>query len=448
MIATLPEAPLGPSHIHRLKAMRPYFADIEGINRRTSAPRPSCRPRTLSPASSMDEMEAAAALISMPSYSPNAPQRSPGKPFPLHTFSFPVGLPMCQPASPVAISASDVFLRHAHRHINSVSSVGSLSDASEESGYFGNETSPGVFFTGSVSLALSEDDDVLSPLHCFMRKFCVEAFSADQDDVATPRYGKSHGGKIVVGQVGIRCIHCKHLSIQRRPERAACFPSSLRNIYHSIETWQRRHSAVCTELPRWIRKTMIDLMQSSKTSAGGRRHYWEDSAEKVGLVDTSHGVRFGRSPGLKIYSPSLPVAQPSSSTFPSTSIPLVSPGDKQLVSDYLFLLMDQMQLCKFTEEDREGGRSKVKDCEVGFHGMECKHCNGKAGFGRYFPSSSNALALANSDRNIYNHLRKCRRCPKSIQDKLKELRPESSKNKRGSRKHFFSNIWERMHGPN
>ena len=448
MIATLPEAPFGPSHIHRPKAMRRYFDDIEGMIWRASAPRSSCRQKTLSPVSSIDEMEAAATLISMPSYSRHAPHSSPGKEFPHQTFSFPVILPMCQPASRLAVPSSDVFLPPAHQPINTVSSVGSLSDASEESDYYGNETSPGVFFTGNISLALSEDDDVLSPLHCFMRKYCVEAFSADQEDVATPRYGKSYGGKIVVGQVGIRCIHCKHLSFRRRPERAACFPSSLRNIYHSIETWQRRHSALCTELPRWVQKTMTDLMQSSKTCAGGRRQYWKDAAEKVGLVDTPYGVRFGRSPGLEISSLSLPLSQPSSSSFPSTSIPLVSPEDKQLVSDYLFLLMDQMQLCKFKEEDREGGRSKVKDCEVGFHGMECKHCNGKAGFGRYFPSSSHALALANSDRNIYNHLRKCRRCPKSIQDELKELMQESSKSKRGSRKQFFSNIWERMHGPN
>jgi hypothetical protein len=60
-----------------------------------------------------------------------------------------------------------------------------------------------------VSLSLPEDDDVLSPLHCFMRKYCVEAFSATAQDVATPRYGKSHGFKVEVGQVGIRkCFAC------------------------------------------------------------------------------------------------------------------------------------------------------------------------------------------------------------------------------------------------
>ena len=34
--------------------------------------------------------------------------------------------------------------------------------------------------------------------------FGVEAFSASAEDVATPRYGKSHGFKVEVGQVGLR----------------------------------------------------------------------------------------------------------------------------------------------------------------------------------------------------------------------------------------------------
>jgi hypothetical protein len=62
------------------------------------------------------------------------------------------------------------------------------------------------WFHGAVSLHLPEDDDVLSPLHCFMRRYCVEAFSATPEDVATPRYGKSHGFKVEVGQVGLRYV--------------------------------------------------------------------------------------------------------------------------------------------------------------------------------------------------------------------------------------------------
>jgi hypothetical protein len=311
---------------------------------------------------------------------------------------------------------------------------------------------------GVVSLSLSEDDDVLSPLHCFMRRYCVEAFSASTEDVATPRYGKSHGFKVEVGQVGIRCLYCKHQPVGNRPDRAVCYPSSLRNIYHSIETWQRRHSLVCTHITPWVRKSIVELMESSKTRAGGRRQYWEDSARRIGMVDTARGVRFYRPPGDEgPTGPSLaphyivtgngPTKDTISSVTNLHAKPVVQEDDKDLVTDYLFLLMDQMQTCRFTEEDRTGGRSKIKDNHVGFPGMECRHCLGRAGFGRYFPSSVSALSLANSDRNVFNHLQKCRRCPSQIKSELVRLSKDQSqcKNRRGLRKLFFNRIWNRIH---
>lgn len=295
-----------------------------------------------------------------------------------------------------------------------------------------------------------------------MRKYCVEAFSCTKDDISTPRYGKAHNSKIVVGQVGIRCVHCKHLAANVRPERAVCFPSSLKNIYHSIETWQRRHSIVCTEIPKWVKRDLTDLVKNSKSTAGGRRQYWEDAAGKLGMVDTPQGVRFSRTPGLlhgevigdggvsscvsSTFSldGSVSSADNSNKQRQQPKKPLVLEEDRPLVTDYLFLMMNQMEGCHFTELDRSGGRSKVKDFPVGFPGMQCMHCNGKAGFGRYFPSSVDALALANSDRNIYNHLKKCRKCPEHIRQQLKEAK--ASKNKRGSRKLFFGRVWNRIHG--
>ncbi len=357
-------------------------------------------------------------------------------------------------------------------------------------------TATTTWYSGTTSLAMDEDDDILSPLHCFMRKYCVEAFSATKQDITTPRYGKAHGGRIVVGQVGIRCLHCQQQP--NKAERSVCYPSSLRNIYHSIETWQRRHSWICPHIPKWIRQEMIKLMTCSRSGAGGRRQYWEDSARKLGMVNTDHGVRFCRPPGVLLddndddeeeerggtveqrdassssggsewissslgsMSSSRSYSRRSSSigsNNTSSSCPIVLPQEKHLVTEYLFALMTQMETCYFSEEDRIGGRSKVKTCRIGFPGMQCKHCMGKAGFGRYFPASLQALALANSDRNIHNHLIKCRKCPQEIRDQLDELsRHHGSnsnnnntmivfKNKRGSRKTFFEQIWKRMHNP-
>lgn len=302
------------------------------------------------------------------------------------------------------------------------------------------------WYPGSTSLSLSEDDDVLSSLHCFMRRYCVEAFSATPEDVSTPRYGKAHGGKVVVGQVGIRCLYCKHRPVHQQPERSVCFPSSLQNIYHSIETWQRRHSLVCTDIAPWVKKSMTELMESSKSRAGGRRQYWEDSAERLGMVDTPQGVRFSRPPGAIICAPA--VQQCYRTISDRRADPVVRDQDRRMVTDFLYLLLEQMESCQFTEEDRIGGRSKIKDNHVGFPGMQCKHCRGKAGFGRYFPASVGALTLANSDRNVYNHVQKCRKCPPQVKAELIRLSKvqSQSKNKRGLRKLFFKRVWERMHG--
>jgi hypothetical protein len=191
-------------------------------------------------------------------------------------------------------------------------------------------------------------------------------------------------------------------------------------------------------------------MESSKTRAGGRRQYWEDSAKRLGMVDTTRGVRFVRPPGIAepLQVPSV-AGQEKAMDRSDGGLPVVQQEDRDLVTDYLFLLMEQMQTCYFTEEDRIGGRSKIKNISLNFPGFECRHCHGRAGFGRYFPTSVTALSLANSDRNVFNHLQKCRRCPVQIKKELMRLSKEQaqSKNRRGLRKLFFGRIWDRMHVP-
>lgn len=302
------------------------------------------------------------------------------------------------------------------------------------------------FYSGAVSLAISEDEESLSPLHCFMRKHCVEAFSASVEDVSTPRYGKSHGRNIIIGQVGIQCAYCKHRPYSRRQERSVCFPSSIKNIYHSIETWQRRHSTVCKDIPAWAKRTMLDLMGKSRSGAGGRRQYWETSSMRLGMEDTPIGIRFKQCPGSAVLLEEADTLDTTLVVYPPSRT-LVIQEDKMLVTDYLFMLLNQMETCYFAEQDRVGGRSKVKNCSIGFPGLQCKHCAGRAGYGRYFPVSLQALTSANSDRNIFNHIVKCRRCPDQIKQELQQLLNEQNiaKNRRGLRKVFFQKIWQRMH---
>ena len=156
------------------------------------------------------------------------------------------------PSSPAAVSFSSAS--SMEEHLSGASLDGYTSETTTMTNHqhsycqsvMASAPQQDTFAGTTVSLALPQDSQSLSPLHCFMRRYCVEAFAATEQDLSTPRYGKSHSGRVRIGQVGIRCVHCKHLPPRLRSERAVCFPSSLKNIYHSIETWQRRHS-VCNK---------------------------------------------------------------------------------------------------------------------------------------------------------------------------------------------------------
>ena len=134
-------------------------------------------------------------------------------------------------------------------------------DPLDESGFF-----------GSTSLALPEDADFLSPMHCFMRQYCVEVFTNESKSNVETTAGTSrqtHRRRIPFGQVGIRCMFCKDEQDSSRSHCAVCFPSSLPNLYHSVETWQRRHSRVCDCIPAWVRRELNQLKSQSRSGAAG-----------------------------------------------------------------------------------------------------------------------------------------------------------------------------------
>lgn len=134
---------------------------------------------------------------------------------------------------------------------------------------------------------------------------------------------------------------------------------------------------------------------------------------------------------------------------------LVEPADRHLVSDILLGTLGQMKRTEVTENDRIG---RCKNHPVGFVGMCCKWCGGKAGkpgFGRYFASSIRSLAQADSCQHMVKHVtEKCTKIPPDIREKLVLLNDEeqqtkevaTGRNRYGSRKMFFRRLWSRMHG--
>jgi hypothetical protein len=272
-----------------------------------------------------------------------------------------------------------------------------------------------------------------------------------------------------------------------RGQQATSYPSLISGIYNSVQQMLRLHLDCCQAMPPNTR-LKIERLKLSSSSRGGRKQYWVDSAKRLGLVDTPHGIHFGRDPngplppltGPSVNSkegrkkkeaqkkeevePEIPVQEPVVVVAPVQQHvppppvvpslddrPLVFPEDKPLISDYLYLTLEQMSPCVLMEADRVGC---YKTRRVGFPGLACKHCVGQAGCGRYFPASEASLSQTTTSQTIMNHVRNCRRCPIDIRENLEIMKrarmgpdgKRTDKPKHGGRKVFFHRLWCRIQG--
>ena len=265
-----------------------------------------------------------------------------------------------------------------------------------------------------------------------------------------------------------------------RGQQATSYPSLISGIYNSVQQMLRLHLDCCQAMPPEIRNK-IEQLKLSSSSRGGRKQYWVDSAKRLGLVDTQHGIHFGRDPhgplppltGPSVHSKEgrrkkladdqkkeeeeipeptpPPEAPPPPPLPPVDDRPLVFPEDQPLISDYLYLTLEQMAPCVLMEADRVGC---YKTRKVGFPGLACKHCVGQAGCGRYFPASEASLSQTTTSQTIMNHVRNCRRCPIEIRENLEIMKrarmgpdgKRADKPKHGGRKVFFHRLWCRIQG--
>jgi len=344
---------------------------------------------------------------------------------------------------------------------------------------------PFARLTEPMPLAMASDKDWLTPLHCFVRRHCVEIFTATDNDVATPSKGKRK--PIQVGQIGIRCPHChafESTSNNKSRERGSVYyPTTISSIYNATMNLLQRHLHSCPAVPADIMRR-YETLKADDARSGTSKRYWVESALSLGLVDTPSGIRYSalrppppplnpqqqqqqeiQSQSNGFYNAKKSGAQSesqeedknkgSSQSAPedmdsSASDPLVTPEDKPYSTTFSYHLLLQMQRCNFTEADRLGKR---KGLPPGFPGLACRHCFGGYGSGRFFPSSIKTLSDTSKTLNVlHNHMMRCRKCPTEIRDSLESLRKshddERSKMKFGSQKAFFARIWKRLHGDN
>ena len=142
-----------------------------------------------------------------------------------------------------------------------------------------------------VTLAIPEDTRKLSEQQVFLRHQ-IEAFQAGEDDISTHTRGRNK--PIVLGQVGIRCKHCAHLSVVQKQKGSTYFPASLLGLYQAAQNMSTSHlqSGVCQSMPVKVKEKFAALSAVKVGSSGAGRPYWAKAAQKLGFVDTEDGIRF------------------------------------------------------------------------------------------------------------------------------------------------------------
>ena len=149
---------------------------------------------------------------------------------------------------------------------------------------------PQDYYQKRLLLALPSDRDSLSDRQCYVRSEMVEIFAATQKDVSA-RHSKG-AQKLVLGQVGIRCVHCSHLRPRDRAERSVCYPKSICRIYQTVADMQRFHFENCREIPDHVRQLYKKLKTTRPRGVGSPQSYWVSSAKTLGLLDTGDGICF------------------------------------------------------------------------------------------------------------------------------------------------------------
>jgi hypothetical protein len=192
------------------------------------------------------------------------------------------------------------------------------------------------YYTGKIPLAQSDDAYLLQEPLPFVRKECLEAYSATSNDVL------SCPNACIEGQVGIRCKFCSQAKSSISELDYLTYPSSVHEINDAVKMIIKNHLRRCPFMPKKFR----NILESKRTPLRNFRHennqYWIDAAKESGMSDWHDGtIRFFRDPNTK------GAAERLFLSFDKEEIwekPLsVVKSDRKPISDYLFFLLSQVQ---------------------------------------------------------------------------------------------------------
>lgn len=293
----------------------------------------------------------------------------------------------------------------------------------------GDERSP-------IPLGIDEDPNWLSDFHVFVRANLVELCWASSEDVAL----RNASNRVSSHQVGIRCRCCAHLNPSARAQRSSAFPSSIAQIYQSFTMMLRAHFSSCAEVPPALKEKFLALKSKTTQGATDSKQYWIYSARRLGMVDSDDGIVITQAT-KKAARAMVPFGSEGCSE-DASPLPLVSPTDRTLTSDFLYTLMLQSRRVRLQANEQRGNK---KSLQLGLPGFACRHCCqlDRMGQCRIFPARRRTLPTKIYD--LFEHMQRCTACPKETKELLEALHERENYNaKIPGHKEFLDLIWSRL----
>lgn len=334
---------------------------------------------------------------------------------------------------------------------------------------------------GILLLSLPDDTISLSETLCIVREN-IEVFVATEADVKAPAPGRKR--PVVIGQVGLRCIHCRQASrLADKVKRAVCFPSSMKRIYRTVIDMKLDHFKACQYVPIDLKSKLEELKVGSSRSTGTTMQYFVQAAQRMGMVDGMHGIKISakntlnqndehemhsaigpnqsihRLKDTSLSDDSHPFslskdassgAETSSNSFGGSSVeisvqdniqyydgkvPLSIPSDKSTLSPLRCFLRENTVAFSATAEDIAVRTPTTFSVQLGQVGIGCKYCH-------HLPAkvrSNRAVCFPFSIGRIYQsvadiqrfHFGECTMIPSKIKYRFLELQEASSKGSKG-----------------
>lgn len=137
----------------------------------------------------------------------------------------------------------------------------------------------------SEVLAEKSDPDFLSPYQCELRKH-IELFEAEPEEVresVTP----GRKGKVVVGQVGLRCRYCAGVHRSSRSKGAVNYSHTIEGLYQIAQNIAKLHLCErCIHIPSDVKKRMLQLRAyCSRSPPRNCKNHWIRSIRQRGVYE-------------------------------------------------------------------------------------------------------------------------------------------------------------------